>query len=486
MSVFGISGEGAPKSGPVETIADGNFDYQEPVYIETSQKSFNDFWIQPQTDPRNGGPYTFSLPQMPDRYMMLNKAGIECKMRVVGRNGEKLNWKTDVVAPVNLLGVAMWKEISVSLNHRPMPGVSSVEAGLKAVMEARVSYDTDSANTHLRSQFYYRDTPNQMSNFRMSREIFLEKYCEDMINGIEPEPFYDPGFDPIIPGTNPPQHLRSEHQRRIDINSVKLPRVGKTHIDQADDARHWEQKRTLNRFRVYQQHFNERYGYYMATFNEIPKNQGFEDRYSIVAGSEEFDTYSPIPHDFFKMSNLIGPDNKVVITLSKYSDAYLLNTYMPDPGYKLEILSMRMHVHCVQRTESMALPKLERYLFNQTELHFEAVNPGNLHATAKVHHGGVRPKTVLVTFAPISAIDGRYDNNPHNSFTTLTSRTSACSSTRSRTPPAGSSLTSPRPTRWPATATAGSLRTRARQTPRRETLCPSRGSAAAASWPRST
>jgi hypothetical protein len=57
----------------------------------------------------------------------------------------------------------------------------------------------------------------------------------------------------------------------------------------------------------------------------VNRNIGWEERAQLCAFSSTFELYAPIPHDFFNMSKVIGPGNKIDIKLERYSDAFLLN-----------------------------------------------------------------------------------------------------------------------------------------------------------------
>ncbi len=61
--------------------------------------------------------------------------------------------------------------VDVQLSGNPFPGATAINAGVKAYMETMMSYDTDSANTHLHTQFYYPDKPGVMEQMSISEKV---------------------------------------------------------------------------------------------------------------------------------------------------------------------------------------------------------------------------------------------------------------------------------------------------------------------------
>ncbi len=113
-------------------------------------------------------PLTFAIAPLHDRYINLTCAYLEMCVRVVKVDGSWLHPAKDIVAPINLQSACMWERVDVQLNGNPFPGATAINAGVKAYLETMMSSDTDSANTHLHTQFYYPDKPRvveQMSIF---------------------------------------------------------------------------------------------------------------------------------------------------------------------------------------------------------------------------------------------------------------------------------------------------------------------------------
>ncbi len=155
----------------VQAVDAGAFNYREKILVEVSQKEGQDQWIRPEGGVVNqAGPFTFAIAPLHDRYIDLTRTYLETRVRVVKSDGSWLEPGKDIVAPINLLGACMWERVDVQLNGNPFPGATAINAGIKAYMETMMSYDTDSANTHLHTQFYYPDKPGVMEQMSISEK----------------------------------------------------------------------------------------------------------------------------------------------------------------------------------------------------------------------------------------------------------------------------------------------------------------------------
>ncbi len=139
--------------------------------MEVSQKEGQDQWIRPEGGLVNqAGPFTFAIAPLHDRYIDLKRAYLETRVRVVKSDGTWLESGKDIVVSINLLGACMWERVDVQLNRNPFPGATAINAVVKAYMETMMSYDTDSANTHLHTQFYYPDKPGVVEQMSISEK----------------------------------------------------------------------------------------------------------------------------------------------------------------------------------------------------------------------------------------------------------------------------------------------------------------------------
>ena len=392
----------------VVEVDDGAFDYDDRVMIETSQKNSRSYWIRPVGGVVNQeGPFTFTIEPFNDRYIQLNRAGIEMRCKLVKADGSStLPW-SDVAAPINMLGPCMWESVQVMLNGRPFSGASQVNAGYKAFLETMLSYDADSRDSHLHSQFFHLDSPRFMDRHKITEKTMRKA----IIEGIKNEAIAEPTIPDDIKADPDSPYVDWK-----DADAIMEPPVDLA--DHANDDP--EEKKLARRQKIYQDYYDRIAAPFMRLSGiresryGAAVNKGFENRFNLSYGSVSFDMYSPITHDFFKLNNHIGPGNKIDVILTRYPDAFLINTDNKDSAYKIVIEDMRLHLHTIERRERVPPPVIERYLMNETQLHKQVVARGTQTAQFRIHHGGTLPKTVLVSMATTRAVDGAFDRNPWN------------------------------------------------------------------------
>ena len=183
---YGLMGTARSAAGGVNItpVDDGAFRYKETVRVEVAQKEGQDQWIRPEGGVVNqDGPFTLNIAPLHDRYIDLNRAYLETRMCVVRDDGSPLRAAEDIVAPINLLGACMWERVDVQLNGNSFSGGTAINAGMKAYIETMMSYDTDAANTHLHTQFYYPDTAGLMGQMALSEENMRRAIVDQIVRG---------------------------------------------------------------------------------------------------------------------------------------------------------------------------------------------------------------------------------------------------------------------------------------------------------------
>jgi hypothetical protein len=399
-------------------VDDGNFDYEEQVMVETSQKNYRDFWIRPVGGVVNQrGPFTFVIEPMHSKYLQLTEAGLEMTCRVVKEDGTNLSMIEDIVAPVNLLGAVMWETVDVALNGRPFSGASAANAGMKAYVETMLSYDSDSRNTHLNSQMFHLDSPGQYGNMKVSNQVLIASAREMIRRKLDPGPTIPDFLQPETPlPIDHPQHVPLEgnpSDQMIDPDSLANPEEGIG----VDITTLSETQKANRRKLIYDEYFKNLTMGIRTNIGVKPGgdvNKGYDNRYQIVCGSHPFDMYSPITHDFFKTNNHIGPGNKIEIRLDMYKYAFLLNSYFSWHGYKIQIDDMKLHLHTIERKERIVHSVLENYQMNETGVHRQLIAQHQPSANFRLLTGGIMPKTVIIWMTTSIAGDGNYMYNPFN------------------------------------------------------------------------
>lgn len=413
----------------VAEVDDGNFNYNEQILVETSQKGFRDFWIRPIGGVVNqSGPFTFTIEPMLDRYVQLNRAALEVVCRVVNEDGTDISAWEDVCAPINLLGSCMWENVEVFLNGQSFGGSAGMNAGYKAYMNTLLSYDMDAASTHLHTSFYHRDTPGEFHNMTPTEKEMRLSFLRGIQDGTVPRPIIPanlvrtghPGVDEfgyldddadvllIDPDVIDPIHAKMNKEYE-HASPADFPQIG-------DDPLPELPKRVFRRH-LYREMFEQAMGpahRRLAVKAGQRLNVGFDNRYAICNGSKSFDMFSNVEHDFFKLDNHIGPGNKIDLKLTRHKDAFLINTYLTNGNYKLVIDDMKLHLRTIERKERIVPPPRELYQMNETQLHKQVVGANVPSTCFRIHQGGVMPKTIMVAMVMTKAAEGTYDHNPLN------------------------------------------------------------------------
>lgn len=141
-------------------------------------------------------------------------------------------------------------------------------------------------------------------------------------------------------------------------------------------------------------------------------NAGFDTRSKYVAQSQIFDMMGPIAVDFLRADKHLAPGNKLSFRFHKARDAFLLNCPLNDPGYKLELLDIRLYYQRVRLRESIPSPTMERYLYNKTELKRFPVPAGMTSYFLNFHTAGKMPKSIIIGQVSTAAAEGQYGENP--------------------------------------------------------------------------
>lgn len=379
-------------------VDDGNFNYGEQIRVETSQKTSRTFWIPPLGGVSNqSGPFNFSVEPMVDQYWAANRAAIEATVSILKPNGAEIDSVEDVVAPCNLIGPSLFENIDISINGHHFPGSSGMNSQYKAMIETLLSYDQDARLTHLMCQGFHLDTPGEFGNMDLDELTMMKMIYAQIKSGQMEAPTF-------------PQAMRREGE------------AGYIEPDYWDD---WDEDQRLHYTKLIEKKRIE----YLETHckehlrqdvnanrlsSKTKVNSGFVARYRLMAGSKRLNLIFPICHDFFNMTNHIGPLNKVDIKLTRSKDPFLLNSYLKEKGYKMHIHDLKLHLHTIQRKERINIPEIERFRFNQTELRKHVMLKGVTNHTEKLYFQGVLPKTIIVAMVYTRAAEGEYNYNPYN------------------------------------------------------------------------
>ena len=107
------------------------------------------------------GPLTFEIiPPAPNYYLQLNsvRLNIVCQIRTSTR--DKMGVDKNV-APINCYGQALFKNIEIEINKQPITELTAYKTNYQGPLQCILSYSQASKDTHLKSVFYYEDSPGE-------------------------------------------------------------------------------------------------------------------------------------------------------------------------------------------------------------------------------------------------------------------------------------------------------------------------------------
>lgn len=394
-----------------------HLDYSSTVPVETSMRNGMHQVISPIGGVANqNGPFTFVIDSQPEwNYVMLSRARLEMKAKILKGDNSELGYLSNVVAPVNLLGACMWDKVDVEINNHTFTPSSAVMAGKKHYIENVLTDNTSSKENQLHTQMFYPDTPGFMGVFHISRLTAKKAFIAAVRRG---EDGCAVTFGEDILSQDDPDSSRVKVDNWLGLENPRCP--GTYYPNTVDNYDSRESARLIRRWKAVEAAFNEYVSSpdrnLMDRISTYHYNRGFDKRFEAVMGSKVFDTYSPIPHDAFQMDNHVGPKNRIVIRLSRAPDSFILNTYDNDVHYKLQILDLKLHFDTVELKSSIPMPLRERYLMNETQMHKHLVAAHSPSTHIRLQDSGVLPKMVIVCMTSTQAADGNYLWNPWNYF----------------------------------------------------------------------
>ncbi len=383
-----------------QAVAEGAFNYDQTVQVETSQKCGKDTWTVALGGVSNqAGPFTIPIEPQVDKYLMANTCTLETVVSVVREDGTECEILDDIVAPVDQLARAMWKTVTVTLNGHELDTAPSLHANYKAFIEDLFTNSQDTRLTHMVTQFHHPDTPGEFENMSVDEETMIKLMVQAIEQGrVVPQGFEypvhmrlpgEPGYVAPVPAPATPLEVMSMRATRLRLRHDFLTDACRQEIR----GDHAANTRTLH--------------------PHMRANHGFVSRYKLSGGSARMNLIAPIQHDFFQMDNHVGPGNRIEVKLHRAPDSFLLNTYLNE-RYRLKLHDIKLHMHTITRRESVPPPVVERYRLSETHLKTHGLPNGMTDYTYRVHYEGVMPKTLILGMVPTQAAEGAYNRNPFN------------------------------------------------------------------------
>lgn len=144
-----------------------------PVSREVTLKSGRDIIISPINTTNSDGPFDFECPAHGDCYLQMSQTRLYGQFKIV--NGDGTNLAADAnVGIVNMAAASLFKAIEVEVNGNIVSDLSAANYHYKAYLETLLSYGSNARNTHLRSNMFKEDTPEQMDSIAAGRNTGLD------------------------------------------------------------------------------------------------------------------------------------------------------------------------------------------------------------------------------------------------------------------------------------------------------------------------
>ena len=118
----------------------------------------NGYWqeINPSNSCTSEGPWVFVIQSDP-HYLHLNRNYVYFKAKIVKEDGTAIT-SADSVAPINLLGKTLFKQVKVNINGKCASDSGSMYA-YRTYLETELNFGSDMKTSYLQSALYYKDQP---------------------------------------------------------------------------------------------------------------------------------------------------------------------------------------------------------------------------------------------------------------------------------------------------------------------------------------
>jgi hypothetical protein len=132
-------------------------------------------WLEVHLDNpcTSNGPFDFHIPPGP-LYLQLNKNYLLMEVRIMDHDGTPLDAQSPHVAPINLIGKTLFRQVKLSLN-----GTEVYDSGDKyhyrSYIETELNYDDATKNTQLGFSGYTKEEPNNAGSIDLDTNVAFRK-----------------------------------------------------------------------------------------------------------------------------------------------------------------------------------------------------------------------------------------------------------------------------------------------------------------------
>ncbi len=154
---------------------------------------------------------------------------------------------------------------------------------------------------------------------------------------------------------------------------------------------------------------------------EDADNEGFKTRASFFNGSDEVELMAPIHCDLFMQDKYLLNNLDLRVELTRCKNPFLLSCLAANPGYKVDIRSMKWYVRKVDVSKPMLLgienvlmKQPARYPIRRVQMTTIHVDEGRRTTPTTSLFNGQIPRRIILGCVNADAFHGTYATNPFN------------------------------------------------------------------------
>jgi hypothetical protein len=148
-----------------------------PPSVDITYRDSRVIIYTPQNTLSDAGPLQFQILGFRNDFIDVSKTKMLFHLQVFKDENTVLT-ATDVVAPVNGIGNAMWKNIAVDIKGQTIPELTTIYSNYKNHIETCTMFGSDAMNSHLETRFWFKgETFTEFTNTG-SNESFKKRYAK--------------------------------------------------------------------------------------------------------------------------------------------------------------------------------------------------------------------------------------------------------------------------------------------------------------------
>ena len=343
-------------------------DLFEKTNLQSSILSYKYDIINPSTEHEKGKlPIHFNFGVSNDEYIDLSNIYFYLKCAIVKKVGNDY-LTTDDCGPINNFMHSVIKQAEVSLNKTPL--ATNTDYPFKAYFENSINFGSDSKNTHLSSEGYFKDTANEFNSTRISS---LRSNVKNESNQRNQPEIFNPQSSDSASNSNSGDSSSSSSSVSAS-NGAPKPNKNDQDLTIDNETELMDESPTpINYAKIIR---------YVETIDS-GINDGYRKRRSLFIGKDG-EMFGKLHLDLFSCNKYLPHNIELEVKLKKSDDAFLLLGSKSDE-YKVIITEIYFEVKRVQLESAIILAHqsvLEkgnymRFPFTRVEMKPHLVNSGS-------------------------------------------------------------------------------------------------------------